>query len=49
MENMDHEMGRILNGTRQNERVGKGASPGNRKKKTQLVNKMKSSFKYALT
>lgn len=33
MENMDHEMGHILNGTRQNERVSKGASPGNRKKK----------------
>lgn len=48
-ENMDHEMGHILNVMRQNGRVGTGASSGNRKRK-QLVNKIKkSSFSYALT
>lgn len=48
-ENMDHEMGHILNVMRQNGRVGTGASSGNRKRK-QLVNKIKkSSVSYALT
>lgn len=48
-ENIDHEMGHILNVMRQNGRVGTGASSGNRKRK-QLVNKIKkSSFSYALT